>query len=122
MVEVNEFCLNAWTEYIYGADPNDPGGVGAYRYVSGAFLVTGEPWLWEVNIWCIYCYIGPADEIGDTTPIEAFKINTIMGFNTAKSAKYEPDERKGEETRSIVLANYRDHTNILIQYKPGDLP
>jgi hypothetical protein len=36
--------------------------------------------------------------------------------------KYEADGTPLAETRSMVLANWFDKTNIIIQYKPAELP
>jgi len=38
------------------------------------------------------------------------------------TGKYEPDLDEESPTRCMVLAHWIDHTNILVQYHPAELP
>ena len=61
--------------------------------------------------------------------VEAFALANTYGFNPPRiispvrarrldHGKYEPDHFGTAETRCIVLAHWKDHTNIIIQYNP----
>lgn len=37
------------------------------------------------------------------------------------AGKYEPDHFEAAETRCMVLAHWKDHTNVIVQYRPAEL-
>ncbi len=63
---------------------------------------------------------------------EANILAIVYGFNPPRiiapiharlldHGKYEPDHNEAAETRCMVLAHWKDKTNIIIQYTPDEL-
>ena len=75
---------------------------------------------WARFTGCIGDYGQPCPE-PDYTAFEAFVLAKYYGLAPLSEGKYEPDRRQGEELRSMILANWKDATNVLIQYRPDEL-
>jgi len=64
---------------------------------------------------------------------EAYTLANTYGLNPPRkvgparlrrtdAGKFEPDHNETAETRCMVLAHWLDKTNIIVQYKPAELP
>ena len=53
---------------------------------------------------------------------QAYILARQMSFLPSDSGKYEPDNTPADPTRTMILADWKDHTNILIKYTPAELP
>jgi len=54
-------------------------------------------------------------------PADPYILAIGYALNNLPDGKYEPDHRTGESLRTLLLANWRDKTNILVQYHPDEL-
>lgn len=53
---------------------------------------------------------------------EAYDLAVEYGFSPLPSGKFEPDKEWWKDERVMLLANWRDKTNILIKYDRTQLP
>lgn len=76
---------------------------------------------------CYWDFFGCSDYIDDVPsfgPLSASLAYTLAieyGFSPLPDGKFEPDRLFGADERTFLFANWRDHTNVLIKFRPDEL-
>jgi hypothetical protein len=98
------------------------------RHIYGVYFLTncwceeffeGEFYVYTYH--CLYCWVGDCDWHDGPDVREAGILSNQQAWLPSDTMLWEPDRHPTAETRTMVLADWKDASNILIKYKPAEL-
>lgn len=125
-----DYCLENPCTYLCEVDygdsfcmaPHDPKYTyGVYSFVGCVCTPIPYGGLWMFYVVCTYCWVCDSDVCYDPGIPAASMIVNEQGWMPTTSMKWEPYDAADPGEKMIVLADWRDASNILVKYTPEAL-